>query len=443
MPVLSDSIDSSVELFVDKHRIARMDGVELRLHTPRPAGVALEFDKPWEGLYAGYVTVLEDEGRYRMYYRGWNGPDNPELVCMAESDDAIEWRRPSLGMFDWKGSKANNIIRSGIGRHNFTPFVDSKPGVPDAERYKAVGRGIDPNKTLFAFVSPDGLQWELLAERPVFTEGAFDSQNLAYWDEEIGRYRLYFRTFGSGIREISVTESDDMLSWDAPRPITLDPPTPEHFYTNAITPYFRNPQYRFGFPKRFFPDRKKLEGHPSDGISEAVMLSSRDGLSFDRVFMESWIRPGLDQRNWGDRSLMTAWGLHQTGPEEMSVWYSEHYRFPTARITRGALRLDGLASAYAGYGGGEVWTKPVRFTGRSLELNYSTGAGGFVQVELRNRFGKPLPGFELEQASELYGDRISERYVWRERDDVSSAAGEPVQLRFVLKDADLYSYRFA
>ena len=295
---------------------------------------------------------------------------------------------------------------------------------------------------MFAFASPDGLSWKLLSDQPVFTKGAFDSQNLAFWDETVGRYRLYFRTFGEGIRQISVTASDDLLQWDEPQPIALDPPTPEHFYTNAITPYFRNPEYRFGFPKRFIPKRRKLDGHESEGISEAVMLSSRDGLRFDRVFMESWIRPGLDQRNWGDRSLMTAWGLHQTGPEEMSVWYSEHYRFPTARMRRGVLRLDGLASAHAGHAGGELWTKPVRFTGRRLELNYSTGAGGSVRVELRNRFGQPLPGFTLDDASELYGDKIAEAYVWKDRADVSSAEGEPVQLRFALKDADLYSYRF-
>ena len=146
MPGLSDSIGSNVELFVDKRRIARLDGVRLRPHAPRDGGVALAFDKPWEGVYAAYVTVLKDGDRFRMYYRGWGGPKMPELVCMAESDDALSWRRPSLGLFEWEGSKDNNILRDGIGRHNFTPFLDAKPGVPAAERYKAVGAASIPTR---------------------------------------------------------------------------------------------------------------------------------------------------------------------------------------------------------------------------------------------------------------------------------------------------------
>jgi hypothetical protein len=32
---------------------------------------------------------------------------------------------------------------------------------------------------------------------------------------------------------------------------------------------------------------------------------------------------------------------------------------------------------------------------------------------------------------------------WKGSEDVSKLAGTPVQLRFVLKDADLYAYRFS
>eukprot|EP00966_Prymnesium_polylepis_P115942 2679989-Prymnesium_polylepis.1 len=33
-----------------------------------------------------------------------------EALLYAESDDGITWRKPDLGLIDWKGSKANNLI---------------------------------------------------------------------------------------------------------------------------------------------------------------------------------------------------------------------------------------------------------------------------------------------------------------------------------------------
>ena len=442
MPLLLDFIGSSPELFVDKRRIARMDGVELRMHRPRPAEVAVRFDRPWEGPLSAYVTIFQDGHRFRMYYRGWAEAEGRDFTCYAESPDGIAWAKPDLGLVEYRGSKANNIVWAGVGVHNFTPFLDTNPAAPAAERYKALGRGEQNKQSLHAFASPDGIRWTPMSSKPVFTEGKFDSQNLAFWDATIERYRCYFRTPYQGVRGIGVTESDDFRRWDAPLLIALDPPAPEHFYTNAITPYFRNPSYYFGFPKRFHPGRKKLGDHETDGISEAVFLSSRDGVAFDRVFMEAFLRPGPDRENWGDRSTMPAWGLVQTGDTEMSLYYSQHYRFPSAHLRRGVLRLDGIASAHAGYAGGELITEPVRFTGRRLRLNYSTGAGGSLQVEIRNRFGQVLPGFSLDSAPQLYGDSVAEEYVWKSRMGVGSAEGEPVQLRFVLKDADLFSYRF-
>ena len=150
-----------------------------------------------------------------------------------------------------------------------------------------------------------------------------------------------------------------------------------------------------------------------------------------------------DRRNWGDRSTMPVWGILETAEDEMSVYFSQHYRFDSAHLRRGVLRVDGFASAHAGYGGGELITRPVRFTGRKLLLNYATSANGSVRVEIRNRFGKPLPGFTLQDSTELYGNAVAETYRWAGGNDVTSFEGEPVQLRFVLKDCDLYSYRFA
>jgi hypothetical protein len=49
-----------LELFVDHHLIDSLQGVRLILHSPRNEGAALAFDRPWEGAFSGYVTVLKD-----------------------------------------------------------------------------------------------------------------------------------------------------------------------------------------------------------------------------------------------------------------------------------------------------------------------------------------------------------------------------------------------
>ena len=63
-------IGSHLELFVDDYLIEFMEGLELKLHSPRPAERVLTFDKPWEGVTSDYISVLKDDDRYRMYYRG-------------------------------------------------------------------------------------------------------------------------------------------------------------------------------------------------------------------------------------------------------------------------------------------------------------------------------------------------------------------------------------
>ncbi|MFN4260251.1 MAG: hypothetical protein ACK4RK_13220 [Gemmataceae bacterium] len=439
-PEVAD-LGERLELFVDQQRIESLQRARLVLHEPKCVETVLRFDKPWEGEYAAYVTVFADQDKFRMYYRGWSASSGGEQVtCYAESKDGIIWEKPKLGLFEFQGSTENNLILKGnrkIGTHNFAPFKDTRPGVPVEQQYKAVAGG-----PLLAYASPDGIHWKLMADKPVITKGAFDSQNIAFWDTNKQKYVSYYRIFTNRVRTVARVESEDFLTWSEPLPVDFGDTPLEHFYTNGTVQYFRAPHYYFMFPKRFVPTRQRLPQHGTSGISDGVFLTSRDGLRFDRAFMEALIRPGLDQKNWGDRSNMIAWGILQTGPEEMSIYFSRNYRQPSHHMQRGVFRLDGFASARAGYDGGELLTKPLRFSGEQLILNYSTSAVGSVQVEIQDMDGKPIPSYTLADAPELFGDAIEEAYRWKDAADVSKLVGKPVRLRFVLKDADVYSYRF-
>ena len=71
---------------------------------------------------------------------------------------------------------------------------------------------------------------------------------------------------------------------------------------------------------RFLPERQldiAAMDYPGSGLSDAVFMSSRDGVHWDRPFMEAWVRPGTDQRNWSHRSCTPAPGLVQTGRRRM------------------------------------------------------------------------------------------------------------------------------
>lgn len=431
-------IGSRLEPFVDALLIEKMDGAELRMHEPRAEETVLFFNEPWEGAVSAYVSVFNDGDVYRMYYRGAAERDRKmahEVTCYAESGNGVLWNKPVLGLFEFQGSKSNNIVWMGEGVHNFAPFLDERPNVPAEEKYKALAGG-----PLLAFVSADAIHWRKLSDKPVITKGAFDSQNLAFWSEAEGKYVCYFRVFVDGVRAVARCTSEDFVKWTEPQTIAIDGPV-EHLYTNATTPYFRAPHIYMSFPMRFVPGMKVVEIAREPGISDGVFMTSRDGVNFTRTFHEAFVRPGRDPRNWTDRNNMAAWGVVPTGDGEISMYYSEHYRHPTANLRRRVMRLDGFASIHAAREG-EVVTRPVVFAGEELVINYSTSAGGRVAFELIGENGRVIEGFAMADCEPVIGDEIERVVKWKGGSDLAAIAGKPIRLRIQMKDADLYSIRF-
>jgi hypothetical protein len=126
----------------------------------------------------------------------------------------------------------------------------------------------------------------------------------------------------------------------------------------------------------------------------------------------------------------------------MSLYKQAHYAQPSCHLVRYTLRTDGFASVNAPYRGGEFATRPVTFAGRELAVNFSTGAAGGLQVEIQDPDGTALPGFGLADAVEQVGDEIARVVRWKGDGDLAALAGRPVRLRFVMRDADLFSLRF-
>ena len=449
-------IGSDLQLFVDDYLIESMNGVTLKLHQPAPAGKAIAFDRPWEGNTSAYATVFKDGDKFRMYYRGSSDPayfrpaalrpgetvvpTHREVACYAESADGIIWKKPALGLYEFQGSKNNNIVWMGDGAHNFAPFLDTNPAAASAERYKAVA---SIKGGLAAFRSSDGIRWEKLREEPIITDGAFDSLNVAFWDVRRQLYVAVYRDFLQGIRTLKCATSKDFISWTPGEWADYGSAPAEQLYTNATTPYFRASQIYVAFPKRFVPWRKPFDDVPTAGVSEAVFMSSRDGVRWDRRFLEAFVRPGRDRRDWVHRNRMVAAGVVPTAPDEISIYVSRHYNFPSAHLERMTLRTDGFVSVHADHRGGDFVTKPLFIEGSNLVLNYATSAVGSVRFEVLDLNGNPLAGYGLEETKLLYGDHIEDVIPLQDpkRRPGRGLEARPVRLRFLLKDADLYSLR--
>ena len=427
-------IGTRLELFVDNLLVERERGVQRRLHEP-----VLTPAVPGSPRVC-YSTVLLDEGLYRRYQRevkaGYTGEafdGHPgELTAYYESRDGVAWTAPKLGLVEVNGSCDNNVVVAGtcMCSHNFTPFRDANPEAPAAQRYKALG-GVHPGGGLYAWYSPDGRRWQLAQSAPVMTADAFafDSQNVAFWSTAEGCYVCYYRSWQTShgnLRTISRCTSADFVHWSAPAP--MDPNLPgEHLYTSNTQPYFRAPHLYLAFPTRFLPDR--------GASTDILLMSCRAGAPrYDRLFTEAYIRPGLDPERWGNRANYAAYSVVPTGPDELSFYVSDR-RYVT--------RLDGFVSVRAGRAAGELLTRPLRFAGARLLLNYSTSAAGSVRVEVRDAEGRPVRGRRGSDCVPLVGDRIEETVRWRGGDGLADLAGQPVRLRFMLQEADLFSFRFA
>jgi len=516
-------IGSRRELFVDTFLVDQLKGqAQLRLHHPVPQEEVFVFDAPWEGSGSGYVSIFKDGDIYRMYYKGVQIDPFKEFdekidkrylrtipLCYAESDDGIHWRRPKLGLYEFRGSKANNIVvlYGNMDGVNVDPgaaavFKDDNPAATPDARYKAVIHSDKPAKGLLILKSADGINWSLFSRKVVITDGAFDSQNLAFWDPAHGTYRAYWRYFSRGrppatpdgstsslyvgVRAIRTATSKDLLHWEGQKDLSYADSPEEHLYTNQIKPYHRAPHLLIGVPTRYVepelpkgvmddarapagPEKTKkwsasmhalpelehrlMRASASErygsALTDTVLMTSRDGVNFRR-WNEAFIRPGIEREgSWNYGQLFTAWHIVETksalegAPNELSLYSTESYwTGHSDSLRRYTLRLDGFVSVEAPMSGGELLTKPLRFRGRQLELNFSTSAAGSVQVEIQDVDGKPLPGFALADCPPIFGDTIERTVTWSKGSDVSAIAGQPVRLRFLLKDADVYAFQF-
>ena len=156
------------------------------------------------------------------------------------------------------------------------------------------------------------------------------------------------------------------------------------------------------------------------------------------------MRPEAENsKNWvyGDgypvRGLIETPSAVEGEPNEISIYAPDNHWIGPSRLWRYTLRLDGFVSLHAGAREKAVVTKPFVYDGKTLFINFSTSAWGGMHISLVAEDGTRFDG------PEIFGDCVDRRVHFDNEDAVAHLCGRPVTLEIRMRDADLYSVRFA
>ena len=241
------SIHGYRQLFVDDHIVEAIENLEREMHVvdKHPANPVMVPENPWE--HKSHYTW---DGGTAMYdeamgiFRIWHATAQTR-VLYAESDDGVTWRKPNLGMMDYDGSKANNIMTWGTqpsvmkaptgadlpGRYvmgtvdnlGFHSRLGRHPVPGDPQSFGTPWRDGSGYAVLF---SDDGLHWEPHPENPV-GKGGGDSGIMSYdpygkrfvWVTKPDAYlgERTCPTCGEGYdaprRVLTLSSSQDLTTW--------------------------------------------------------------------------------------------------------------------------------------------------------------------------------------------------------------------------------------
>ncbi|MBN1347727.1 MAG: hypothetical protein JXQ73_33890 [Phycisphaerae bacterium] len=460
------------QLLIDRRFVTRDKGITLAMNAPRKAGAVLLPDKPWESQDIGFcVSVIQYEGEYRMWYMARAKEKEEHLrYCFARSKDGITWTKPSLGLIEYRGSKDNNIVLTGV--IETTVFLD--PIAPPEARFKTVSmmHWPDPKRAgLYIHTSPDGIRWTKSDTR-VFPL-APDTANQAFYDTRLKKYVANIRVWAP-LRKVGRVEMDDITKpwpfkkldkpyhiWGKDKvavssrevPIVFeydehDPPDSDHYNPACVQyPWADDAYFMFPSAYRHLPPPPKGKYH-NDGYLDIQMAVSRDGVKWARLSREPYVPLGL-QGERDSAQLYMAVGMVRRG-DQIFQYYGgyehRHGEFSKADhsggIFRTEQRLDGFVSTDAAYEGGEFTTPPLRLSGKQLVLNVNAGAMGRCKVEILDESGKPVSGRALADCDEIGANHVAKRVTWRGEADLSNLCHRPVRLRFVMRACKLYGFQF-
>ena len=456
-------------LFLDPRIVATTDKAKLELgaitkHPDNPLFVEEYFADPpkrWEArLDNVYPSVIyDDEERlFKCWYKSFivDAPSNntplaqrprvayaqgarEEGLLYARSTDGIQWEKPALGIIDFEGSCANNLVmrRATHGLHAGGLLKDPRDPDP-ARRYKFIHRNARARRMASCF-SADGLHWSPPLLWPEH-DAAGDCHNNAIWSPERERYICVTRGWADGIRTVLRSESEDFVHWSAPVEIIRGRDAQDQIYSMPICRYG---DLYIGLPSVF---HKGDESAPDWDRVDTELAISADSLSWRRICPGQSLIPrgdgGYPYGEYDCGCIYAAAPFVHDGV--VFIYYGGsnglHNNWREGSLNLATLEID----RWAGYASADenepahLETRPLLLADDSLSVNAEVEPGGAIRCMLLDAGGNPLEGFGLDDCLPVTKGGAKRELRWRGR-PVSALRGKSARLVFEIHNAKLYA----
>jgi hypothetical protein len=439
-----------------------------------PSSPVLVGSKPWDfHAYSPCVHYDEEAEIFRMWYQAFDAtafttqfrtgtwePERdgyPYFVCYAESEDGIEWSKPSLDGIRYRDWSKNNVVMVGeqkaqAFRVSKTPEGWGQPGKFMMSYKDNVGGNYG---ALCLAYSDDGIHWRQDPANPVCA-GLRDTQHNFIYDEVRDRWLLFTRPV-SFAGQHKMTEPDKALGMKG-RTAVATGKTPYEFNypRNIIWPEEDERKFidamivdRCG--AHFIGFRTMMERESGQMLNDVYLSFSRDGLTWNRL---------ANEQPFIKRSETEAFDTGQTfSPKnivEVGEWYYLYYSGTThgqstfddiAGIGLAMLRRDRFVAQRSDSTGGYLLTREFVIEGDNLFVNmkhytnygYCGFAAELVTVPKSGMAGpRIIEGYSFDDVDNKPCDHLDAPLTWQGK-NVSALRGQSVQVRFWLKDVGIFA----
>jgi len=444
----------------------------------KEADPVLTYDRAWEGnCVTAWGSVLRSSsGAYEFWYQTYNkyaAPGEQTYICYASSNDGRHWEKPALGLVDYMGSTANNIVVKALGDFLDSPTVIKRSGsggnsTAHPEQPYLMFRYESAHKGIVAAASPDGRRWRDFAGICV----AAGDRCTAMYHESLHKYHIITRVPGRNVRTCGLWESEDLRTWTFTKEV-LEPDMddveagmgadgggkqtakPETEFYGLYT--FRWGGVYLGYLELF---------HVAERTLDSELVYSRDGYSWQRTRQIFLPRGGAGC--WDQAWVFPAHNPPLAVGNKLFIYYqgrqTRHWADPPyghiGSIGLATLRPDGFVSLDAQNQEGVAVTRPFtwpdgaevrdrnggdrdadRHVGRDGDTLYLNACArpGYIQVDVLDENGTVIPSFAAAGCSKIEmvdSCRIPVRW----ENAAARLRGLRIRLRFTLRGAKLFAF---